>query len=73
MPANSNTKTIEVPVELLNALKKSSVAKNYFDAIPASHKQEYIKWIAEAKKEDTRKSRAAKSIIMMEAKAATKT
>lgn len=37
-----------------------------FTTLPASHVREYLKWIDEAKKEATRKSRIEKMIQMLE-------
>lgn len=72
MRVSTNTQKMQTPIELTNALEKSPIAKKYFNAIPPSHKREYIKCIVEAKKEETRKSRAAKAVTMMEQKAANK-
>ena len=61
--------TIEIPEEFLKAMLKSKVAKKIYDKLPPSHKKEYIKWIYEAQKDDTRARRIAKAIEMLEKKA----
>lgn len=52
----------EVPAELAAALKKSKPAKATFDAFPPSCRREYIEWITEAKREETRAKRLAQTI-----------
>jgi len=66
--AQDKDKTIEVPGELAAAFGKSKSAKAFFEKIPYSHKKEYVEWIVSAKKEETRKARVEKAIVMMEQK-----
>jgi uncharacterized protein YdeI (YjbR/CyaY-like superfamily) len=47
------------------ALKKNTKARNTFENFTASHRREYIEWVTEAKREETRKERLAKSIEWM--------
>jgi uncharacterized protein YdeI (YjbR/CyaY-like superfamily) len=51
-----------VPPELKAALAKKAAARKSFDAMTYSHQKEYIEWIAEAKREETRKARVAKAV-----------
>jgi uncharacterized protein YdeI (YjbR/CyaY-like superfamily) len=53
---------LEVPEDLTRALKKNKKALTAFDAFPPSHKREYVEWIVDAKREDTRKRRVASAI-----------
>jgi hypothetical protein len=50
------------PPELLAALADNPAARSAYDALPPSHRLEYARWISEAKQEETRASRAAKTI-----------
>jgi uncharacterized protein YdeI (YjbR/CyaY-like superfamily) len=52
----------KVPAELAAALKKNKAAQKAFDAFPPSHRREYIEWIAEAKREETRTKRVAQAV-----------
>jgi uncharacterized protein YdeI (YjbR/CyaY-like superfamily) len=52
----------EIPAELRAALEASPGAAARFDAFPPSHRREYIEWIAEAKRDDTRARRLAQAI-----------
>jgi len=53
------------PTELLKLLNQNSEAKAYFESLARSHKQAYCNWIDSAKKEETRKKRAEKALIML--------
>jgi uncharacterized protein YdeI (YjbR/CyaY-like superfamily) len=50
--------TLPVPSELAAVLDTDPQSKARFEAIPPSHRQEYINWVAEAKRADTRRRRA---------------
>ena len=55
----------ETPADLLAALKKNKAAKATFDGFPPSCKREYIEWITEAKREETRAKRLAQAVQWM--------
>ncbi|MEJ6023779.1 YdeI/OmpD-associated family protein [Ramlibacter sp. PS4R-6] len=55
----------EAPAELLAALKKNAAARRTYEAFPPSHKREYVEWIVEAKRDETRQSRLAQAIEWM--------
>ncbi len=49
--------TLAVPKDLAAALAKNARAKKFFDGLAPSHRREYIEWIVEAKREETRAKR----------------
>ena len=53
---------LEAPGDLVAALAKNKAAKATFDAFPPSCKREYVEWIVEAKREDTRAKRLAQTV-----------
>jgi uncharacterized protein YdeI (YjbR/CyaY-like superfamily) len=53
---------IPVPDDFAAALKKNAKARQTFDGFSPSHRREYLEWITEAKREETRKERLAKSL-----------
>ncbi|MDB4885766.1 MAG: hypothetical protein JWN79_1204 [Gemmatimonadetes bacterium] len=61
-PKKSPKAEAKVPPELAAALAKHRKAKAVFDAFPASHRREYIEWIAEAKRDETRARRVAQTV-----------
>lgn len=52
----------EMPEDLVAALDKDKAAKATFDAFPPSCRREYIEWIVEAKREETRAKRLAQTV-----------
>jgi uncharacterized protein YdeI (YjbR/CyaY-like superfamily) len=57
----------DVPPELAAALamRKHARARAVFEAFPPGHRREYIEWIAEAKREETRARRLAQALEWM--------
>ena len=52
----------ETPDDLAAALKKNAKARVAFEAFPPSARREYIEWITEARREDTRQKRLAQTV-----------
>jgi uncharacterized protein YdeI (YjbR/CyaY-like superfamily) len=53
---------VEAPAEFAAALKKNEVAGKAFEAFSPSCKREYVEWIADAKREETREKRIAQAV-----------
>ncbi|WP_407644681.1 YdeI/OmpD-associated family protein [Cohnella cholangitidis] len=51
-----------MPEDLRQALDANAQASAFFDKLAPSHKKEYMRWIVEAKREETRVSRVRKAI-----------
>lgn len=58
---------LPVPAELARALAADPKAKAVFTAFAPSHRREYVQWIAEAKKEETRQRRVEQTIEWLRA------
>jgi uncharacterized protein YdeI (YjbR/CyaY-like superfamily) len=56
---------LEVPDYFSSALKKNAKARKTFEDFPPSKKREYLEWVTEAKREETRKERLATAIKWM--------
>ena len=56
---------IAMPDDFGAALKKNAKARKSFDAFAPSKRREYLEWITEAKREETRKQRLAASIQLL--------
>ncbi|MEW6085322.1 MAG: YdeI/OmpD-associated family protein [Chloroflexota bacterium] len=63
--ADTEPRVVEIPPELAKALKKDKAAAAYFNSLAYSHKREYVGYITEAKKEETRLRRVAQTIEML--------
>lgn len=53
---------IEIPQEFTDALKKNKEAHTAFEKMPPSHQREYLKYVLEAKKPETRARRIKASV-----------
>jgi len=53
---------LEVPTELVAALKKNKAAQKAFDGFAPSHRREYIEWITGAKRDETRAKRVTQTV-----------
>ena len=63
--ADAEPRVIEAPKDLLKELKKDKLVKALFNNLAYTHQKEYVKWIEEAKKEETRQARVIKTIEML--------
>ena len=52
----------EAPADLVAALKKNATARKTFQAFPPSAQRDYVEWIVEAKREETRFKRLAQTV-----------
>jgi uncharacterized protein YdeI (YjbR/CyaY-like superfamily) len=55
----------DAPEDLVAALKKNAKARKAFDAFPPSAKRDYVAWIVEAKREETRAKRLVQAVEWM--------
>ena len=58
-------RTVELPPELRAALAQDRELRAFFDSLSFTHRKEYVRWIEEAKREETRRARAAKALAML--------
>lgn len=56
---------VEVPDALKNAFRTEKEAEAHFEKLSYTHQKEYVDWINEAKKGETRQSRITKCIEML--------
>ena len=62
---DTEPRLIEVPAELKKAFKTEKEAKSFFEKLSYTHQREYVNWINEAKREETRLNRIAKAVKML--------
>ena len=62
---DTEPRVLEIPKDLLKELKKDKDAKAFFDKLAYTHQKEYVTWINEAKRDETRQARVAKTIGML--------
>jgi hypothetical protein len=59
---DTEPRTLEIPDDVSAALKTQPLTKNRFEKYFYSHQKEWLGWISEAKKPETRKRRIEKAI-----------
>ena len=52
----------ELPAAFAQALAREAAAQAFFDSLAPSHRRDYVEWIAEAKREETRDRRIAQAL-----------
>lgn len=58
-------RVVEIPDDVAEVFNKNEKAKELFDTMSYTHRKEYIRWIIEAKKPETRENRKVKMIEMI--------
>jgi hypothetical protein len=58
---------VELPEDLKVSLSSDSVARKFFEQLSFTHRKEWVRWITEAKKSETRASRVARTVESMHA------
>lgn len=61
-PKPRKRREIPVPDDFAAALRRSRRAAKVFDEFPPSHRREYLEWITEAKRAETRERRIAQAV-----------
>jgi hypothetical protein len=56
---------VELPPDLQQALEASPTEQTYFNQLSYTHQKEYVKWVIEAKREQTRKERIQRTIELL--------
>lgn len=65
--ADTAPREVEVPADLAAALAEDSKANETFSALAYSHRKEWVRWVTEAKRPETRASRLAKTVESLRA------
>jgi uncharacterized protein YdeI (YjbR/CyaY-like superfamily) len=59
------TRSLDVPAPLAQALADHPAAQRFFDGLAPSYRRNFIHWIGEAKREQTRQRRVAEAVEML--------
>lgn len=63
---DTEERTVDVPEDLAAALAADDDAATFFNGLSYTHRREYVQWITEAKREQTRRDRVAKTLGMLQ-------
>lgn len=58
---------VVVPGDLTDALAGDDAARRFFDALSHSHRQEWVRWIEQAKRAETRAARISRAVVSLSA------
>ncbi len=58
---------VTVPADLVDALEHDDQARQFFDDLAYSHRKEWVRWIEESKKIETRTSRILRAVESLRA------
>jgi hypothetical protein len=61
---DETVRTVEIPPALKTLLTKENLLP-VFEKLSYTHRKEYVRWITEARKEETRQARLARSVDML--------
>ena len=56
---------VEVPTDLAAALDQDPEARQFFDQLSYTHRKEWVRWVEEAKKTETRQARLARTVAAL--------
>jgi hypothetical protein len=62
---DTEPRLVDIPKDFMKELKQNKEAKAFFDKLSYTHRKEYVNWINEAKREETRQNRIIKAIEML--------
>lgn len=62
---DTEERVVEIPPELQEAFKQNPEAKKFYDGLSYTNRKEYARWVATAKREETRQRRLTKTIEML--------
>jgi hypothetical protein len=60
-----NLRHVEIPEDLQQAMHAEPTAQAFFNRLSYTHQREYVLWITEAKRKQTRQSRIRRTIEML--------
>lgn len=63
--SKAKSKSLAVPTDMAAALKKNAKARATFEAFSPSKRRDYIEWITQAKRDETRQSRLKTTIAWL--------
>jgi len=62
---DGDPRDVQVPADLAAALDADPAARAAFDKLAFSHRKEYVRWVAEAKRDETRARRIRETVARL--------
>ncbi len=57
---------VEMPADLLEALEAAPQARAFFNQLSFTHQKEYVRWVMDAKRPETRLEHIRRTVLMLE-------
>lgn len=67
LAADTAPRVVELPEDLSAALSADPAARATYDALPPSHRKEWVRWVSEAKRSETRSDRLSRTVAALSA------
>lgn len=65
MEVDTEKRVVEVPDDFQSLLAENEQARQFFEKLSYTHQKEYVDWIVEAKRQETRQRRMDKAVEML--------
>jgi hypothetical protein len=65
--ADTAPREVTVPADLAGRLAEDEMAQRFFDALAYTHRKEWVRWVDDAKKPETRSRRIVKTVAALRA------
>ena len=62
---DTEERIVEIPPELTAAFEQNPEAKKFYDSLSYTNRKEYARWVATAKRQETKERRLEKTISML--------
>ena len=62
---DTQTRAVDIPPELVSALRANPEARARFESLSYTHRREYAEWVGSAKKQETKDRRAARAVELI--------
>jgi len=69
---DSAPREVDVPDDLAAALAGEPAARQFFDGLSFTHRKEWVRWVTEAKRAETRTQRVARTVEALTAERSTR-
>ncbi len=62
---DTEPRVIHLPEDMQQALEKDPAARAFFEQLSYTHQKEYVQWVEEAKREQTRHARIEQAVLLL--------
>lgn len=63
---DAEPRELAIPSDLAEAFAQTPAARTFFDSLSFTHRKEWVRWIEESKRPETREARLAKTLALLQ-------